>query len=137
VSRLALVFAGFAAGALVGGGSAWFALQEKVERADDAMDRIKRAWRLERVVVAESDFEAGARLELEMLSSRDIPVQFITESNIKADDWKLVRGQRLLVPVAKGAPLLWTQLAGGAEPEMCDWINEEVRLRGAASDGGL
>src|SRR5205085_2097514 len=44
-----------------------------------------------------------------MVARRSIPEQFATSSVIRPDSSSTVLGQKLLVPVQKGDPLLWSQ----------------------------
>jgi pilus assembly protein CpaB len=70
---------------------------------------VRRGWNLVPVVVAAVDVAEGAVVTVEMMSQRSIPEQFVTSSVIKPDSANFVAGQKVLVPVAAGDPLLWSQ----------------------------
>jgi pilus assembly protein CpaB len=46
---------------------------------------------------------------MEMMSQRSIPEQFVTSSVVKPDSSSYVVGQKVMVAVAAGDPLLWSQ----------------------------
>ena len=71
--------------------------------------RVKAGWNLVPVIVASSDIAEGTQISLEMVSQRPIPEQFVTSSVIKPDSVSFVAGQRVLVPLQAGDPLLWSQ----------------------------
>ncbi len=87
---------------LVGFGLAYSALER--ERAE-----VRKGWNLVPVVVAAVDLPEGTVVTSEHLSQRSVPEQFVTGSIIKPDSVSFVLGQRVLVPVAAGDGLLWSQ----------------------------
>ncbi|HCF60831.1 MAG TPA: Flp pilus assembly protein CpaB [Myxococcales bacterium] len=70
---------------------------------------VKQGWNLVPVIVANQDLAEGSVVTYEMISQRPVPEQFITSSVIKPDSASYVVGQRVLVPVQTGDPLLWSQ----------------------------
>jgi pilus assembly protein CpaB len=70
--------------------------------------RATRMWNLVPVSVASTDLSEGTVMTMEMISTRAIPEQFVTASVVKPDGYGYVVGQKLLVPVQGGDPLLWS-----------------------------
>ncbi|MGI5860991.1 MAG: Flp pilus assembly protein CpaB [Myxococcales bacterium] len=70
---------------------------------------VKQGWNLVPVIVATQDIAEGAVVTYEMISQRPVPEQFVTSSVVKPDSASYVVGQRVLVPVQTGDPLLWSQ----------------------------
>lgn len=87
---------------LAGFGLATSALQR--ERAE-----ARKGWNLVPVVVAAVDLTEGTVVTSEHLSQRSIPEQFVTASVVKPDTANLVLGQKVLVPVAAGDAMRWSQ----------------------------
>jgi len=61
------------------------------------------------VVIAAVDIEEGTVVTMDLVQQRTMPKRYVTTSIIQPDSASYVIGQRLLVPVQKGDPLLWTQ----------------------------
>jgi pilus assembly protein CpaB len=70
---------------------------------------VRRGWNLVPVVVASMDVPEGAVLSFDQVSQRAVPEQFVTSSVVKPDSASYVVGQRVLVPIQAGDPLLWSQ----------------------------
>ncbi|MFZ5441791.1 MAG: Flp pilus assembly protein CpaB [Myxococcota bacterium] len=70
---------------------------------------VRRGWNLVPVVVASTELSEGTVVTMEHLSQRSVPEQFVTSSVIKPDSASFVVGQRVMVAVAAGDPLLWSQ----------------------------
>jgi pilus assembly protein CpaB len=87
---------------LLAGVTAYWGLKRK--EAD-----VRQGWNLVPVVVASRDLPEGSAVTLEMMMERSIPEQFATTSVVKPDLISLIENQRLLVPVQRGDPFLWTQ----------------------------
>ncbi|MBI5545911.1 MAG: Flp pilus assembly protein CpaB, partial [Deltaproteobacteria bacterium] len=87
---------------LVAGGVAYLGVQRE--------KRLARAgWKLEPVIVASQDIAEGTLITYELISQRPIPEQFVTSSVVKPDGAAYLVGQKVLVPVQAGDPLVWTQ----------------------------
>ncbi len=71
-------------------------------------DAIK-GWNLVPVIVASVDISEGTEVTMEMVSQRSIPEQFVTSSVVKPDSASYVIGQKTVVPLQAGDPLLWSQ----------------------------
>lgn len=70
---------------------------------------VKKGWDLVPVVVAVEDITEGTVVTFEMISSRPVPSQFVTSSVVKPDAATYVVNQKVLVPLQRGDPLLWSQ----------------------------
>jgi pilus assembly protein CpaB len=95
---------------LLSGGVAWASIRAR-ER------EVRAGWDLVPVLVAAQDLPEGSTLALEMVARRDVPEQFVTSSVVRPDSAATVLGQKLLVPVQAGDPLLWSafEVARGVE----------------------
>jgi pilus assembly protein CpaB len=80
----------------------WSGLQK--QRAD-----MRKGWNLVPVVVAAVDLSEGAVVTMEMVSQRSVPEQFVTASVVKPDSASYVIGQKVMVSLQAGDPLLWSQ----------------------------
>jgi pilus assembly protein CpaB len=80
----------------------WSGLQR--QRAE-----IRKGWNLVPVVVAAVDVSEGTVITMEMVSQRSIPEQFVTSSVVKPDSASYVIGQKVMVSLQAGDPLLWNQ----------------------------
>ena len=70
---------------------------------------VKAGWNLVPVVVAADSVSEGTIITYDMISQRPVPEQFVTSSVIKPDSANYVVGQKVLVPLQAGDPLLWSQ----------------------------
>jgi pilus assembly protein CpaB len=70
---------------------------------------VRKGWNLVPVVVAAQDIPEGGTITYDMISQRSIPEQFVTSSVVKPDSASSVVGQKVLVPLQTGDPLLWSQ----------------------------
>jgi pilus assembly protein CpaB len=87
---------------LMGFGVSFSALQK--ERND-----VRKGWNLVPVVVSAVDLSEGTVVTMEHLSQRSIPEQFVTSSVVKPDSSSYIVGQKIMVAVAAGDPLQWSQ----------------------------
>jgi len=87
---------------LLAGIIAWSAIKKK--EAD-----VRRGWNLVPVVVASQDVPEGTVITFEMINQRSVPEQFVTSSVVKPDSATYVVGQKVLVALQAGDPLLWSQ----------------------------
>ncbi|MHB8877948.1 MAG: Flp pilus assembly protein CpaB, partial [Myxococcaceae bacterium] len=69
----------------------------------------RRGWNPIPVVVAAVDIAEGTTVTFDMVSQRSVPDQFVTSSVVKPESASYVVGQKVLVPVQAGDPLLWSQ----------------------------
>lgn len=71
--------------------------------------QVKAGWNLVPVIVANDSIAEGTVMSYDMISQRAIPEQFVTSSVIKPDSSNYIVGQKILVPIQAGDPLLWSQ----------------------------
>ncbi len=70
---------------------------------------VMAGWNLVPVIVASTDIPEGTVVTYEMINQRPVPEQFVTSSVVKPDSASYVVGQKVLVPLQSGDPLLWSQ----------------------------
>ena len=71
--------------------------------------RAREGWDLVPIVVAHQDVDEGTTLTNDMIAQRQMPSKFVTPSVIKPENNSYVVGQKVLVNIKSGDPLLWTQ----------------------------
>lgn len=69
---------------------------------------IQAGWIVVPVLVASTDLPEGTVLTSDNVSQRAIPEQFVTSSVVKPDSAGYILGQKTLVPLQAGDPLVWT-----------------------------
>ena len=69
--------------------------------------RVRAGWNLIPVIIANQDISAGSTVSFDVVSQRPIPEQFVTSSVVKPDSASYVIGQKILVPLQAGDPLMW------------------------------
>jgi pilus assembly protein CpaB len=103
---------------------------------------VKAGWNLVPVVVASDSINEGTIITYDMISQRPIPEQFVTSSVIKPDSASYIVNQKVLVPLAPGDPLLWSQFETSKATEKLSTIIQKkgraitVGINGPASVGG-
>ena len=70
--------------------------------------KVQEGWTLVPVVVANQDIPEGTVLDFDMISQRPIPEQFVTGSVVKPESANYIVGQKVLVPLQRGDPVLWS-----------------------------
>ncbi len=75
----------------------------------EAQRSARRGWNLVPIIVASQDIDEGSTLTTDMVAQRPLPSQFVTPSVIKPENYNYVIGQKVLVNLKRGDPLLWTQ----------------------------
>ncbi|MFO0599675.1 MAG: Flp pilus assembly protein CpaB [Myxococcaceae bacterium] len=88
----------------------WSGLQKA--RAD-----ARKGFNLVPVVVAAVDVSEGTVITMEMIQQRSIPETFVTASVIKPDSVNYVIGQKVMVSMQSGDPLLWSQFESSRASE--------------------
>lgn len=73
---------------------------------------VRKGWNLVPVVVAAVDISEGAVVTTEMVNQRLVPEQFVTASVVRPDSVSYVVNSKVLVPLAAGDMLLWSQFEG-------------------------
>lgn len=97
----------------------WSGMQK--QRAD-----VRKGWNLVPVIVSAVDLSEGTTVTMEMISQRSIPEQFVTSSVVKPDSASYVVGQKVMVSMQAGDPLLWSQFETSRAAER---LNNKVLTR--------
>lgn len=87
----------------------------------------KEGWNLVPVLVANVDISEGTTLTSEMLAQNSIPEQFVTASVVTPAGHGTVVGQKVLVTLNRGDPLLWTQLDSNRAVEKLSTTIQKTR----------
>lgn len=90
---------------------------------------VKAGWNLVPVLVASDSIGEGTVITYDMISQRAVPEQFVTSSVIKPDSANYIVGQKILVPLQAGDPLLWSQFETSKAAEKLSTI---VQKKGRA-----
>src|SRR4051794_17754638 len=94
---------------LIALGLAFFAAATAYLGIHNERKKIQQDWATVSVVVASRDLAEGTVINTDMISSREVPKQFVTSSVIRPDSVDAILNQKIVVPLQKGDPLLWTQ----------------------------
>jgi pilus assembly protein CpaB len=110
---------------LLAGLTAWSAMRAR-ER------KVKDKWATVNVLCAKVDIAEGTELAPELVAVREIPSQFVTESFVKVqEDGSLKQdspvGQRVMVPLKAGDPILVSDFEAAREHEFSTMINPKGR----------
>jgi pilus assembly protein CpaB len=111
---------GFAASAV-----SWSAIRAR-QRRDH------HGWEVVRILCADQDIPEGTELDRAMVSARDIPARFVTGSFVRVDGddqskSEIYFGQRVLVPLKKGDPVLVSHFESAREADFSTMINHKGR----------
>ncbi|MCC6333512.1 MAG: Flp pilus assembly protein CpaB [Myxococcales bacterium] len=87
---------------IIAAGLSWSAIKKR--EAD-----VRKGWNLVPVAVASVDLSEGTVVTMEMVSQRSVPEQFVTSSVVQPDSASYIVNQKVMMPVAAGDPLLWSQ----------------------------
>lgn len=110
---------------LCAGVVAWLSIKSK-ER------RIKDKWQTVNVLCAKVDIPEGTELDQDMIAVKEMPTQFVTESFIKVDEEGSLKsdspvGQRVMVPLKAGDPILVSHFESAREADFSTMINPKGR----------
>jgi pilus assembly protein CpaB len=94
--------------------------------------KVKEGWNTVKILCAAQDITEGTELEDTMVAVRDIPEKFVTESFIRIEEdnkskRELPIGQRVLVPLKAGDPILISHFESSREAEFSTMINQKGR----------
>src|SRR5258708_19754145 len=100
---------------------AWSAMQAKEKK-------IKDKWQTVNVLCAKVDVPEGTELDQDMIAVKEMPTQFVTESFIKVDEDGSLKqdspvGQRVMIPLKAGDPILVSHFEGAREADFSAMIN--------------
>ena len=110
---------------LLAGVVAWLSIKGK-ER------KIKDKWQTVNILCAKVDIPEGTELDAEMIAVKEMPTQFVTESNIKVEEDGSLKqdspvGQRVMVPLKSGDPILVSHFESAREADFSTMINPKGR----------
>ncbi len=94
--------------------------------------QVRAGWDTVKILVAQQDIPEGTELDREMVSVRDMPEKFVTESFIRIEEdnsskHELPFGQRVLVPLKAGDPILISHFEANRAAEFATMINQKGR----------
>jgi pilus assembly protein CpaB len=87
-----------------------------------------------RIVVANQNLSAGARVEIGSFAVRSIPSDMVPPDAIMPGDIERAEGQSLKTDLLAGRPLLWGYLSSGATPSFSDLLEADRRALTIAVD---
>ncbi len=90
---------------------------------------VRKGWNLVPVLVANSEVPEGTVVTIDMISQRAVPDQFVTSSVVRPESVSYVVGQKILVPLQTGDPLLWSQFETTKAAEK---LSSKVQKKGRA-----
>ena len=110
---------------VLAGGTAWMAM-----RARDR--KVRDRWEIAHVLCAKIDVPEGTELTAAMIAVQEIPARFVSASFIRADALGNVAGdspvgQRVMVPLKAGDPILLSHFESAREPGFSTLITPKGR----------
>lgn len=110
---------------LMAGLVAWSAVRAREKRVNDR-------WQTVKILCANADIAEGAELAADMIAVREIPAQFVTGSFIKVGEDGSPKqdspvGQRVMVPLKAGDPILISHFEPAREADFSTMINPKGR----------
>ncbi len=104
---------------------AWSAMKAKEKK-------VKDKWQTVNILCAKVDIPEGTELDADMIAVKEMPTQFVTESFIKVDEDGSLKqdspvGQRVMVPLKAGDPILVSHFESAREAEFSTMINPKGR----------
>jgi pilus assembly protein CpaB len=94
--------------------------------------KVKQGWDTVKILCADQDIPEGTELDQDMVAVKDMPEKFVTESFIRIEEdntskRELPIGQRVLIPLKKGDPILVSHFESAREAEFSTMINQKGR----------
>ena len=109
---------------LLAGLAAWAAVDGQQRKARDE-------WKTVKVLCAARDVAEGTELSRVMVAVRDVPARFLTPSYVTVETDGSVKndpvGQRLLVPLKSGDPVLLSHLAPARDADLSTMVRPKGR----------
>jgi len=110
--------------ALLAGLAAWSAV-------DAELRKVRDGWKTVKVLCAARDVAEGAELVRAMVAVREVPARFVTDSWLTAEEDGSVKndpvGQRVLVPLKAGDPILASHFAPPREADLSAMVEPKGR----------
>lgn len=79
------------------------------------------------LIVPNRGLQRGEVVTSEMLSIREIPLQYADSNAVSAANYDVALGQRIDFDIDEGRPLLWAHLEGGQSPTFSGRVPEGLR----------
>ncbi len=95
---------------------------------------VRRGWDLTPVLVAERNIPEGTVVTIDMVTQRAVPSQFTTASVVKPDSARYIENQKILVPVQRGDPLLWSQFETTKVERLSTRVQKKARAITISAD---
>ena len=94
--------------------------------------KVKDKWQTVNILCAKVDVPEGTELDGDMIAVKEMPTQFVTESFIKVEDDGSLKqdspvGQRVMVPLKAGDPILVSHFESAREADFSTMINPKGR----------
>jgi pilus assembly protein CpaB len=110
---------------LMAGLVAWSAIKAKEKK-------VKDRWQTVNVLCAKVDISEGTELDADMIAVKEMPTRFVTESFIKVDEEGSLKqdspvGQRVMVPLKAGDPILVSHFEAAREADFSAMINPKEK----------
>ena len=109
---------------LLAGFAAWAAIDGQQRKA-------REEWKTVKVLCAARDVAEGTELARAMVAVRDVPARFVTESYLTVEPDGSAKndpvGQRLLVPLKAGDPVLLSHLAPARDADLSTMVRPKGR----------
>src|SRR5947199_9709910 len=109
---------------LLAGLAAWSAIEAQQRKVRDG-------WKTVRVLCAARDVSEGAELVRAMVAVREVPARFVTDSWLLVEEDGSVKndpvGQRVLVPLKAGDPILASHFAPARDAELSAMVHPKGR----------
>ncbi len=127
---------------LLAGGLSLLALLLVYQTMDYKEKMVLQQWSLVPVVVADRALSSGTIIDWDMAKEHKMPKKFVTPSIVKPEQFKNIIGQKLLAPLRRGDPLLWSHLqAAGLFEGLSNIVTKKGRaisimVAGASSVAG-
>jgi len=110
---------------LLAGATAWGAIRSREQKVRDR-------WQTVNVLCAKVDVAEGTELTESMVAFKEMPATFVTESFIRTDEHGAVErhspvGQRVMVPLKAGDPILASHFESARETDLASLITPKGR----------
>jgi len=78
-------------------------------------ERARKEWELVEVLVAAEDVEEGEPIRARQVVAAEMPARFVSDSMVHPAHADTIVGQRVLVPLRRGDPILWSHFRAAQE----------------------
>lgn len=78
-------------------------------------ERVREEWELVEILVAAEDVEEGEEMRGRQMVVAEMPGRFVSQSMVRPAHADTIAGQRVVVPLRKGDPILWSHFRNATE----------------------